>query len=351
MKDELKEYIEKRIGFSLEDDYYYSKIKECYDDYYDPDDEFERSNHCMDMDMYIDSHDPTELGYGLYCHIKDTHKWFKKQLKKAGGFVEKEIDYKNVKEISIKSKYRNDEDLLRISSNWISYKKQNGNEEESWSYKSTSDDMVNKFYLVIASFYHLQNCPPEFEYDESKGETSIRVTFKDDTYITFYRTSTFGDCLMYPQAISIINMIPNNEIIPNVLKPFINCDIEKEDITNIKDENVVAVFLGGDMGRIGEADIVTKDHKIYSGGGYTDKKKIYNLLNSLNDINKLYGEDFIIKKIVHCNDRDWLVFHLGGGNRLFISSDLMDDIGNLFSSNLHSIRINYLKWNSLTYSD
>ena len=60
-------------------------------------------------------------------YVKKRIKFFKEMLTSTFFPGVQDINYHTVKEISIKSKHEDYEDLLRMSANWISYKKQNGN--------------------------------------------------------------------------------------------------------------------------------------------------------------------------------------------------------------------------------
>ena len=73
----------------------------------------------------------------------------------------KNITYENVQEISLVTKYifmlydaNAYTDLLRVSKGWISYKRTNWHTKKeicSWSYKSSSDKMKEKYLYLIST--------------------------------------------------------------------------------------------------------------------------------------------------------------------------------------------------------
>ena len=211
MKDELRKYVETRIGFSISDEFYYQCIEQL---------SLESSNSriIIELNEYLDDHNYLVLNDDTICYVKNRIKLFKDMLTSTYFPSYHDIDYHTVKEISIISEHSDYEDLLRMSANWISYKKQIDNKEEDWSYKTQSKDFFNKYEQMIETFNHLQHCPPEFEYNEDEYKITIRVTFNDDTYLTFYRTSSFESNSMRQQAAAIIKLIPIYEEIPVYLK-------------------------------------------------------------------------------------------------------------------------------------
>lgn len=198
---------------------------------------------------------------------------------------------------------------------------------------------------MIESFNHLQHCPPEFEYNDNDYMLSIRVTFNDDSYLTFYRTSSFGNNSMYQQAIRIINLIPMCEDIPAFLKPFKETVLTKELFEQVKNEDIMGIFYGGDMGRIGGVDIVTSDYKLFSSDLNQGDIKVHEFASKFSTYKKLYDCDFINNRRITVDNEDWYPLYLGAGNRVFLNDRLNDDlIEYLFNVNRG---ISYKKWNML----
>lgn len=336
--DELKRYVETRTGISLLDDFYFHCINQLST-------EMVRSEVARELKEYSSNHNNKLLSDSTVEYVKKRIKLFKEMLTSTFFPGIQDINYHTVKEISIKSKHEDYEDLLRMSANWISYKKQNGNKEEAWSYKTQSKEYACKYETMIESFNHLQQCPPEFEYNDNDYKLSIRVTFNDDSYLTFYRTSSFGNNSMYPQAIRIIDLIPKGEDIPAFLKPFKETVLTKELFEQVKNEDIIGIFFGGDMGRIGSVDIVTSDYKLFSSDLNQGDIKVHEFASKFSSYKKLYDCDFINNRRISVDDEDWYPLYLGAGNRVFLKDRLNDDlIEYLFNANRG---ISYKKWNML----
>ena len=338
MKDELKKYVEKRIGISVSDEFYYHCISQLSS-------ELTRSEIAKELTEYFNNHNSKALSSEAYDYVQNRTKIFKENLSNAGFMNSQSITYNNVKEISIVSKHEDYEDLLRMSSHWISYKKQFANKEESWSYKTQSNDYYGKYERMVETFEHLRKCPPEFEYNENDYKVSIRVTFMDDSYITFYRTSSFGNNSMYQQAVAIIDMIPKEERIPVFLKPFKETILNKEMVEGFNNENIVGIFYGGDMGRIGSLDIVTNDFKLISSDNNHGEYDVYKFASKFAAYKELLDSDFIDVKRFRIDGECWYPLYLGAGNRVFLNDRLYRDLINYLFNN--KAQISYGKWNDL----
>ena len=133
MMDELRRYVENRIGFSVADDFYFHCINQLSS-------EMVRFEVSKELKEYFENRNNKLLSDETIEYVKKRIKLFKDMIKTNFFPKAQDINYHTVKEISIISKHEDYEDLLRISSNWISYKKQNGNKEEAWSYKTQSKE-------------------------------------------------------------------------------------------------------------------------------------------------------------------------------------------------------------------
>lgn len=336
--DELKRYVETRVGISLLDEFYFHCINQLST-------EMVRYEVAKELKDYLSNHNDKQLSVETIAYVKKRIKLFKDNLSSTYFPGVQDINYHTVKEISVMSKHEKYEDLLRMSANWISYKKQFGNKEETWSYKTQSKEYFHKYEIMIETFEHLYKCPPEFEFDDNEYKISIRVTFNDDSYITFYRTSSFGHNSMYQQAIAIIKLIPHNEDIPCFLKPFKETILTNEISNEVKDEDIIGIFYGGDMGRIGGLDIVTKDYKVISSDNNQGELNIYKFAEKLNSVCELHDCHFMENKIIKTDKEHWYPVYLGAGNRVLLNGRLYHDlIDYLFDA---EPPVSYSKWNKL----
>ena len=121
-----------------------------------------------------------------------------------------EISYKYVKEISLVTKINGEyDDLLRISRNWISYKRNCiSGIELNWSFKTNNDLFYIKFEELIDTMYHENGCPHNCLEDIYECNYNIRVTFLDNTYKDFYRNGNFYISGLKNQAKAFLNLIP-----------------------------------------------------------------------------------------------------------------------------------------------
>jgi len=147
---------------------------------------------------------------------------------------------KKIKEISIITKYvfmnynpNYYTDLLSISKNWISYKRDSfsdGHELDNWSYKTKSSEYESKFYRlcdVIKEHYSNINLTGIFVTD--CGYYSLRITYIDDSYDTYEYGSDFAFNGMQKIADQILSMIPNGEKYPDFLlhNELLDLDVDK----------------------------------------------------------------------------------------------------------------------------
>ena len=149
---------------------------------------------------------------------------------------------KKIKEISIKTSfvfmnYNPDyyTDLLRISKNWISYKRENfhnGKEVENWSYKTKNDEFESKYIKLckIVEEYYSNLGPFNIQITDC-GYYSIRITYMDDSFETYEYCSDFAFNGMQQIADQILSMIPNGEKYPDFLlhDELLDLDIDKLD--------------------------------------------------------------------------------------------------------------------------
>ena len=131
-----------------------------------------------------------------------------------------EITLNNIKEISLVTDYvfyGYDEDaytdLLRISKNWISYKRTNFHTKKevcSWSYKTTSEAYNRKFERLISDVERAFEITDIVSITDC-GWFNLRVTFKDNSHVDLHREGNFAMQSLDYLARSIKELIPRHE--------------------------------------------------------------------------------------------------------------------------------------------
>ena len=276
-------------------------------------------------------------------------------------------DCKNVKEISFVSTFTTTQnsdysykDLLRISKNWVSYRRNSldtGNVQLEWSFKNSKVDH-HWDYLVcdLIEIFANETIPV---LPEESILVNLRINFKNNTHWDLPITPDFAS--KYPEDYSLIiqlikRFIPN-EIYdyPDVLNKlpllFKEKSLTKANIKNIKKEDICVLMYaeGGAMGAPGEVCIIDKyGTKLVNQGMFDTESDVSQieaiemLFDGFEHVHGFMAPEF---KACQINGGSWMYINLGAGNHLYLREDFWDEHGNRILDTSSVER--YSKWKAL----
>lgn len=136
-------------------------------------------------------------------------------------------------------------DVLKISKNWISYKRNNFFDEHkydrSWDYKTDSKEFENRFELLCHDILNLES--PRTRSTDS-GEFDVIITFNDESKKEIKFTGSFDQTPSLIRIAATINMmIPNKEPISGLMNFVNNFSFPKNEIYRF-------ILLLSDLGKI-----------------------------------------------------------------------------------------------------
>ncbi len=277
-----------------------------------------------------------------------------------------ELSKDNVREISIvsniaKSSHNNNEykDLLRVSSNWISYKRTYRNNEVpsvEWSYKTTSyiydRKWSNLIYVCLNELNKKKECMNHST--DSSGYT-FRVSFKDGKHIDIKGTSNlsrdgFADTAYMLQEM-IPHLEPSSECIERHCYHYSDIALSRKNIEQLDLSTVDSIMYaeGGAMGIPGLVEITTVDGKRFSNmpgldGCDIDQCEVLSLFDGLNPFRKSFSIDL---ESFEMNGSEWVYVGLGAGNHLYLRHKLyLKVINDIFDAR---VSVRYSNWMDLTH--
>lgn len=161
-------------------------------------------------------------------------------------------DNVNIKEISINTNHifmRFDpentyKDRLRISKNWISYKRDylcnEEKENDRWDYKTNSKEFKRKYNLLC---YQIEKIRPAEFFKTDVGNFEISILYSDGTCQKYQYDGNFYDNKLDEIARLISKMVPNNAPTSGLMKalnsPYIPDYILEECINKLSDRQEV----------------------------------------------------------------------------------------------------------------
>ena len=252
-------------------------------------------------------------------------------------------------------------DLLRISKNWISYKRTNFHTNEvtdEWSYQTNNDYYSKKWDYVSKQVFRELRENKESDYISDCGEINLRITFNSGEHWDKKMSSSLSYNGLDRIAYEIKTLIPNEEstypdLLDNIPLFFTEYDMTRENLKDLQKDDICALMYaeGGAMGSPGEVCIID-----VNGNKYVDEG-IYKS-NSKCDISQIevidtffegfkHVDGFAANKINVCriNDENWIYLYLGAGNHLYLRHDFWHEHGMRIMTTEEQTR--YGRWKKL----
>ena len=119
-------------------------------------------------------------------------------------------------------------------------------------------------------------------------------------------------------------------------------EVSKELANELNDESIDGFFMGGDMDRMGELDVINNDFKLLISGD----ANVYEFVSKLSSYRELLDFNFVGNKLIKIKGERWYPLYFGFGNRVFLNDRLYDDLIDYLFNGLNPA-VSYGKWNRL----